>query len=446
MPKTYDAIIIGAGVIGTPIAYELAKKGYKTLNVDKQPDAGEGSTAGSCAIVRAHYSTEDGVAFAYEGFKYWNDWENYLENAADEKGLARFMKTGSLLIKSQGHDWRKVKKHYDAVGVEYKELTNEEVLKMVPVVDLHEFWPVKRPEDPSFFDEPTGMLEGAIFCPEGGYVNDPALSAHNIMRAAEKYGAEFMFNAEVVDIRSRDGRVTGITLKDGTQFDAPVVVNVGGPHSFKINQMAEGVWEGCNIKTRALRHEVMHCPSPEGYDYLNDGYHMSDGDIGCYYRPEVGNMFLIGSEDPECDPKEWVDPDAFYAGKGGPGRDNQLTEAQWKAQCYRLARRIPTLPVPNQPRGVCDLYDVSDDWIPIYDKSDLGGFYMAVGTSGNQYKNAPVVGAMMAELIDACEKQGLDHDKTPFQFKMRYTGRVLDVGFFSRKREINYDSSFSVNG
>ena len=75
----------------------------------------------------------------------------------------------------------------------------------------------------------------------------------------------------------------------------------------------------------------------------------------------------------------------------------------------------------------------------------MTGFYMAIGTSGNQYKNAPVVGAMMAELIDACEK-GLDHDKEPFQFKLPHIGRLLNVGFFSRNREINYDSSFSVNG
>jgi sarcosine oxidase subunit beta len=355
MTNKYDAIIIGAGVIGAPIAYELSKMGYKTMSVDKLPDAGEGSTAGSCAIVRAHYSTEDGVAFAYEGFKYWLDWENYLDHVKDEKGLAKFMNTGSLLIKSQGHKWQNVKKHYDAVGVEYKELTNEEILEMVPVLDLHEFWPVKRPEDPAFWDEPTKMLEGALFCPEGGYVNDPALSAHNIMRAAEAKGADFMFNAEVVKIRAAEGKVQGITLADGTEIDAPVVVNCAGPHSFKINQMAPGVWEGCNIKTKALRHEVMYCPSPEDYDYLNDGYHQSDGDIGCYIRPEVGNLFLIGSEDPECDPQEWVDPDEFYAGKGGHGRDNQLTEEQWKAQCYRLGRRIPTLQVPNQPKGVCRL-------------------------------------------------------------------------------------------
>jgi sarcosine oxidase subunit beta len=445
MDKKYDVIVIGAGVIGCPIAYELSKMGYKTLNIDKLSDAGSGSTAASCAIVRAHYSTEDGVAMAYEGFKYWLDWGNYLGNITDEKGLARYMNTGSILIKSQGHDWRKVKKHYEAVGVAYEEWDNDKVRQMAPVYDMHEFWPVRRPEDPDFFTEPTKMLEGALFCPEGGYVNDPELSAHNIMRAAEARGGQFVFNAEVIEVRSRQGRVQGVTLKDGTRIDAPVVLNAAGPHSYKINQMAPGVYEGCNIKTKALRHEVMHCPAPEGYDYLNTGYHTSDGDVACYYRPEVGNMFLIGSEDPQCDPQVWVDPDEFYDGKGGVGRDNQLTEAQWKAQTYRCAKRVPSMQIPNQPRGTCDLYDCSDDWIPIYDKSELTGFYMAIGSSGNQYKNAPVVGVMMAELIDACEK-GLDHDSTPFQFTLPHIGRKIDVGFFSRKREINYDSSFSVNG
>ncbi len=445
MNKKYDAIIIGAGVIGCPITYELAKMGYKTLNIDKLASAGSGSTAASCAIIRAHYSTEDGVAMAYEGFKYWLDWENYLGKVKDEKGLAKYMNTGSLLIKSQGHDWQKVKRHYDAVGVKYEEWSVEKITEMVPVYELGEHWPVKRPEDPAFFDPPTKTLEGGIFCPEGGYVNDPELSTHNIQRAAEVHGAEFLFNAEVSEIRSREDRLVGVSLKDGTQIDAPVIVNAAGPHSYKINQMLPVVWEGCNIKTKALRHEVMYCPSPEGYDYLNKGYHTSDGDVGCYYRPEVGNMFLIGSEDPKCDPQVWPDADDFYAGKGGPGEDNQLSESQWKAQCYRLGLRAPSLRVPNQPRGVVDLYDCSDDWIPIYDKSDMPGFYMAIGTSGNQYKTAPVVGVMMAELIDACEK-GLDHDAKPFQFKMRHLGRTLDVGFFSRKREINYDSSFSVNG
>ena len=50
-----------------------------------------------------------------------------------------------------------------------------------------------------------------------------------------------------------------------------------------------------------------------------------------------------------------------------------------------------------------------------------------------------------AELIDACE-QGCDHDNQPIQVKGRYTGLIIDAGAFSRLREINRDSSFSVRG
>ncbi|MFQ5410058.1 MAG: NAD(P)/FAD-dependent oxidoreductase, partial [Anaerolineales bacterium] len=220
------------------------------------------------------------------------------------------------------------------------------------------------------------------------------------------------------------------------RVDAPVVVNVAGPHSFVINRMA-GVEDGMNIKTKALRHEVHHVPSPAGFNFEADGAHTSDGDTGLYFRPETGNTILVGSEDPACDPREWIeDPDNF---------NRELTEARWKAQVYRLAQRIPSLEIPNQPRGLTDLYDVSDDWIPIYDKSDLGGFYMAIGTSGNQFKNAPVAGHCMAELIDSVE-QGQDHDRDPVQVKLPYTGNVLNMGFYSRNREINPNSSFSVNG
>ena len=66
--RTADAIIIGAGVIGAATAFEMAKQGWKTLSVDRNTQAGHGSTAGSCAIIRMHYSTLDGTAFAYEGY------------------------------------------------------------------------------------------------------------------------------------------------------------------------------------------------------------------------------------------------------------------------------------------------------------------------------------------------------------------------------------------
>ena len=80
-----------------------------------------------------------------------------------------------------------------------------------------------------------------------------------------------------------------------------------------------------------------------------------------------------------------------------------------------------------------------------YDGTEREGYFVAIGTSGNQFKNAPPVGHLMAELIDACEK-GHEHDGDPVQVTMPYTGVTLNAGFYSRLRDINENSSFSVNG
>ena len=437
MTKKADAIIIGAGVIGSSVAFELAKRGYKTLNIDKLPTSGYGSTSNSCAIVRAHYSTWDGVAMAYEGFFYWDDWKNYL-GVEDERGMIKYMKTGSIMFKLQGEDHsKKSLKFFEEIGVEHEIWDLEKLKERMPIYSHDQYDGTTRPDDDEHFFDKTGKkIEGAVFTPGSGYVSDPQLSSHNLQVAAEANGGEFLFNNEIKEIRQEDGKVLGVTLKTGEQIDAPIVVNVAGPHSFVINRMA-GVEEEMNIKTKALRHEVHHVPSPEGFDFEKDGFHTSDGDNYIYFRPETGNTILIGSEDPLCDPKEWIeDPDNY---------NNQVTESQWRAQVYRCARRIPDLKIPSRTSGVVDLYDVSDDWIPIYDKSALRGFYMAIGSSGNQFKNAPVAGHCMAELIDACEK-GHDHDANPLKVKTVYTGLELNMGFYSRNREINPNSSFSVNG
>ncbi len=88
---------------------------------------------------------------------------------------------------------------------------------------------------------------------------------------------------------------------------------------------------------------------------------------------------------------------------------------------------MPDLGVPSEKKGIVDLYDVSDDWIPIYDRTDL------------------VAGYCMAELIEAVEG-GHDHDADPVVVTGVYTGLEMDMGFYRRNREINPNSSFSVNG
>ena len=209
---------------------------------------------------------------------------------------------------------------------------------------------------------------------------------------------------------------------------------MAGPHSYKVNALA-GADSDMRITTRAVRQEVVHLPSPPEFNFGENGIVVSDNDIGVYCRPEIGNNVLAGSEDPECDPRETVDPDDF-------SRD--FTD-QSTAQALRMAQRMPGMGIPSKMSGVVDLYDVTEDWIPIYDKSCIDGFYMACGSSGNQYKNAPVAGKLMASLIEYCEG-GNDHDRNPLQFPLENVDHIFDAATVSRLREVNPDSSFSVLG
>ncbi|MBN36416.1 MAG: FAD-dependent oxidoreductase [Rhodospirillaceae bacterium] len=434
MAQTWDAIVIGAGIIGASVARELATKGFKTLSIDKLPAASYGSTSNSCAIIRPYYSTVHGSGVAYESHFYWSDWENFC-GVTDELGMATYNNCGCLVIKTEHNDFLEgILKVMDEIGCPYEELSPEQVKERVPPICTDSFDHPRRTDDPQFGEPQGRSVRGAVLFPRGGYISDPQLAGHNVQRAAEAKGATFHFNTSVVAIRRDGDRVIGVTLDNSEEIDAPVVVNVAGPHSSKINEMA-GIAGTTRITTRALRHEVAHVPSPEGYDVEKDGYVFSDSEIGAYTRPETGNHILIGSEDPACDQKEWVDPDEY------------LTEFthMWTTLVMRQAQRFPDLKIPNSARGAIDLYDVTEDWGPIYDKSDLKGFYLAIGTSGNQFKNAPIAGEMMADLIEACEN-GRDHDADPVHFRLKNIDLDVDLGFFSRNREINENSSFSVLG
>ncbi len=433
----HDAVIIGAGVIGGAVAHELARRGWRTLSVDKGPAAGFGSTSASSAIVRFSYSTRTGVAAAWEGMHYWRAWPEYLD-APDERGLARLVQCGmALLVADDGGHAARVKPLWDELGVPYEEWDRQQLRQRMPAFDLGVFGPPARPADDRFWEGPSGELRGALFSPDAGYVDDPQLAAHNLQRAAEAKGARFRFRTEVTGIVRRRGRCAGVELADGSTVDAPVVVNVAGPHSAHVNTLA-GVRETMNIKTRALRHETYHVAGPKELDFTATGFSTADDDNGIYFRPQPGNNILVGTTDPACDPKVYVGPDDDLGAVSSDG---------WLVNTLRLSKRMPSLGVPHahDKRGVVDRYDQSDDWIPIYDRTDLDGFYVAIGTSGNQFKNAGVAGHMMAELIEAVEG-GHDHDADPLVVRARYTGLDLDMATFHRNRRVDPRSSMTVHG
>jgi glycine/D-amino acid oxidase-like deaminating enzyme len=321
---------------------------------------------------------------------------------------------------------------FDQVGVPYEVWSADELAGRATGLDTGKYWPPKAVTSNEFWEEATEKV-GAIFTPQGGYVDDPQLAAENLAAAAKHHGADFRFKTLVSKIIKEGNRVTGIEVNGEETISADVIVNAAGPWSTQVNQLA-GAGSDFTIDLRPIRQEVHQVDSPLN---LLPGPIVGDIDLGIYMRSTPNGSTLVGGTEPECDPLEWVDD---------PDQVNMLrTQERFEAQVTRAARRLPALHIPNTPSGVVGVYDVTTDWTPIYDRTDVDGFYVAIGTSGNQFKNAPVVGQLMAQLIAEVEN-GKNHDAEPVVFHGVRTRNQINLGAFSRKRPFNSESTNSVMG
>lgn len=436
MSVAMDAVVVGAGVIGASTALELAKTGRRVAVVDKLSGPGAGSTSASSAIVRFNYSTYDGVAAAWEAKHHWQEWAGHLGGVADGESLARFWRTGLVMLDVPAAPKSRVLALFDQIGVPYEVWDADVLAARVPGVDTGRYWPPKRISDDEFWADSNERL-GAFYNPDAGFVQDAQLAAVNLADAARRRKVTFLFRHQVIGVRQSGGRVTGLDLAGAGRIDTPVVVNAAGPWSSSLNQLA-GVGDDFSVSVRPMRQEVHHVPAPPGYNGQERlGPIIADLDLGIYLRGTPGDGLLIGGTEPACDPLQWLD---------NPEEASPYpTQSLYEAQVTRAAKRLPGLRVPSAAQGIAGVYDVASDWTPIYDRTSLDGFYLAIGTSGNQFKNAPLVGRFLAAIIDAVES-GHDHDSHPVRYRGEHTGIEINLGSFSRKRPVNTACTGTVLG
>ena len=424
------AIVIGAGVIGCSIAFEMAAKGYEVISVDKAQGPGQGSTSASSAVVRFNYSTFDAVALAWESFHCWKDWPEHLGNKQER--YSKMIDVGVVMLDAPVISGEKTSQLFDAVGIPYEVWNSTDLSKNVTGIDAGKYWPPKKLDDDGFWEDAKEPL-GAIFTPNGGYIDDPLLATENLAQAALSAGVTFRFKSKVTKILREGNKVTGVELDGSEKILADIVINAGGPWSNRINQLA-GVGQDFTISVKPMRQEVHQINTPMN---LLPGPIVGDLDLGTYMRSTPTGSTLIGGTEPECDRLDWVDDvEAVNLNR---------TKELFEAQVTRAARRFPALKIPNSPSGIAGIYDVAADWTPIYDRTELDGFFVAIGTSGNQFKNAPMVGKLMTALVDEV-RAGRDHDEEPVKVRAERTGNEINLGAFSRKRLFNADNTGTVMG
>ena len=444
-------VVIGAGVIGSSIALQLTRNGHEVTVIDRNPAAGLGSTSSSSAVVRFNYSTFDAVMLAWESYFLWKEWQSLVDGTDgfsnkpevnSQTHYAYLEDCGCAMLDVPVLSNEKTIKLFDKANIPY-EIWDASTLKVrMPGIDAGKYWPNKPVKSEEFWNEASEEL-GGIYTPAGGYINDPLLAAQNLATSASREGATFRYRKAVTKIAkdSKNGRVTGVQITDfdsqqksalasGAEFiAADVIVNVTGPWSTLINSMA-GAGSDFTIELKPLRTEVHQISTPKN---ILPGPILGDLDLGTYARSGPGGITLIGGTEPECDPMDWVEPAKIDE------VNMTRTVEVFESQTYRFARRFAKAQIPSTPVGVVGVYDVSSDWTPIYDKTDVPGFYVAIGTSGNQFKNAPVVGFIMAHLIQEVEA-GADHDNQPVEYKCLKSEHSINLGTFSRKRTGNTTS------
>ena len=437
-----DVSIIGSGIIGNSIALSLQRKGYKVSVYDKNPKPGFGTTSYSSGICRMYYSLLDSARLSWEGYHYFENWRDSIR-LSNKYEAVELNECGALIFRSDKSNEfiNKTSKIMEEIGVPVEYLDLEETNKKVSSLgmDVYNNYETLNPDHMDFgYPKKKSDLSGSIYMKKSGYISDPQLAANNLYQAAKDEGVDFNFNSLVDEIIVDKDKIKGIHLKEKVYIESPIVINACGPYSSQINELAymnTDMESDINITSKPLRIEVSYTdnldnmlnPTLEKVDVNKNGMVIIDLDCGVYFRPDVGNKFLIGATEPECDELVWVD-DLDDMNDG-------ITE-QWLNQMYRAALRMPTLPIPSgtNKKFVVSTYDVTDDWTPIYDKSNIEGYYMAYGSSGNQFKNAGAIGPMMADLVDSCES-GLDHDTNPLQHKLKMIDGEIDMSTFSRLRE-----------
>ncbi len=357
MSQTFDVIIIGAGIMGCSTAFTLAQRGLKVAVLEKET-VGAGGTGKSSAIIRQHYSNELTVKMALHSLHVF---QNFKERVGGECGFTR---AGFVaVVAAKDHEGLEANvKLQRSVGIKTELLSPEALLKLMPGLL-------------------TADLVSAAYEPESGYA-DPYLTVNGYANAARHLGAKIFLNTTVTGIRFSGGKVQGVdTTKE--QFDAPLALNCAGPWGAQVAKMAN-----LDIPARSCRVQVATFRRPAGYEAPHPV--VADFIRATYFRPETGNLTLVGMIDP-AEAEAVVDPDNY---KEQVDSDFVLEAGE------PLVHRYPPMERSQSTGGYASLYSITPDWHPIIDELPAGsGFFTSVGFSGHGFKLGPAIGLLNADMI-----------------------------------------------
>ena len=361
MKKSYDIVIIGGGIIGCSVAFELAKRGRTDILVIEKEYLTSGATGRCGAGIRQQWGSVINATLAFESTNIFESLEEYTWY----KGDCGLNQGGYLLVAYTEKEWEQFHKNLEvqhSVGIDSYAVDLDGIKDIVPHINTE------------------GMF-GACFCAKDGHA-DPFHCTYAYAKGAQRMGVDIETYTTVTGLLSENGHIHTVQTDKG-DIQANTVLNCTGGHAAMMAALV-----GDDLPILPERHQIL---------ITEPVAHIMDPMVMSFHRHFYVQQTPHGS---------------VIMGIGDPSEPVSLNiNATWQ-NLEMIAHLITqTLPVFRNLRVVrqwAGMYDMSPDRYPIINQAkEAEGFYTIAGLSGHGFMVAPRLAILVANHLTG-QKDSLD--------------------------------------
>ena len=366
IPERASAVIIGGGVIGSSVAYHLAKQGWTDVVLLERQQFSCGTTWHAAGLVGTMRANESQARLCEYSMAVLNDLE---QETGQSTG---FKQVGSISIAhsvARFEELKRVAAMNNAFGVTQVDMiTPDEIKALYPFVE-------------------TGDLLGGSWVAQDGTAS-PVDITSSFVKGARQRGVKCLEGVKVTAINQANGKVTGVVTDQG-EIQADFVVNCAGLWGREVGKMA-----GVSVPLHACEH--YYAITEKQDDIPSDLPVLRDHDRCAYYREDAGSL-LVGAFEPNAIP--WGQngiPDDFAFEELEGHMDDQFMPVLEHAM-----HRVPFLQDVGWRKFFCGPESFTpDDQFHMGESPELKNFYVACGLNSVGIQTSGGLGRALAEWME----------------------------------------------
>jgi len=354
--KIHDAIIIGAGSIGVPAAFYLAKAGLKVLVIDKNTSIGQGSNKTAIGGIRATHSQKAKALLCKKSIEAFSTWK---EMHGDDIEWKKGGYVYAIYDQNDAATFQELVKMQQGWGLNIHWYRKDDLLQIIPDLNAH------------------GLL-GGTYSPDDGHAS-PLLSIYAFYRHTKELGVDFHFQEEVREYLWEQNEIRGVVTNNNT-YIAKYTINAAGAWSSQINGSKD-----LDIPIEAESHEAgITEPVAIFMDpFLVDVHPVGNTANFYFYQHASGQVLFCYTPKPTI-----------------KGYDTRDTSEFLPMAAKRLTALIPRLKSIRIRRTWRGLYPMTPDGSPYLGKvNGYPGLILAAGMCGQGFMLGPSVAEMLTKII-----------------------------------------------